>query len=183
MPNSRASEGQGLDIEQHRDDEPDALPATDQQEAEPRDLAAELDDLTNRYKRALADLDNYRKRSAQEIERRSAASRDQVILGWLEVVDSVERALRSEPPGSPAQEGLRALLDQMDALLARQGVTRIGTAGEPFDPERHEAVGVVGSPEASAPTVIDVARSGFAIGDRVLRPAQVIVARPEEPVP
>ena len=72
-------------------------------------------------------------------------------------------------------EGLRGVLEQMEAVLARQGVTRIGAAGEPFDPERHEAVGVRSTDEVPDRTVVDVARSGYALGDRVLRPAEVIV--------
>ena len=67
----------------------------------------------------------------------------------------------------------------MEAILARQGVTRLGAAGEPFDPERHEAVGVRSTADVPDRTIVDVARSGFALGDRVLRPAQVIVARAE----
>jgi molecular chaperone GrpE len=77
-------------------------------------------------------------------------------------------------------EGLRAVLEQMEAILARQGVERIGAAGERFDPERHEAVGVQPTTELPDRTVVEVARSGFARGDRVLRPAQVIVSDARE---
>jgi molecular chaperone GrpE len=79
--------------------------------------------------------------------------------------------------GGPLAEGMRAVLEQMDAILARNGVQRIGAAGERFDPERHEAVGVREADDVPDQTVVEVARSGFAVGDRVLRPAQVIVAR------
>jgi molecular chaperone GrpE len=149
----------------------------DEQEP-PRDLEAELAQMDDRYKRALADLDNYRKRSARETERRIAESREAQLRDWLEAVDSVERALLMELD-NPVFEGLRGVLDQMEAILARQGVQRIGAAGEQFDPERHEAVGVRYTDEAPDRTVVDVARSGFALGDRVLRPAEVIVSRAE----
>jgi molecular chaperone GrpE len=139
------------------------------------DLQAELAAMEDRYKRALADLDNYRKRSARELERRVDESREAVIRDWLEAVDSVERALRMDPDG-PAAEGLRAVLEQMEAILSRQGVDRIGAAGEPFDPQRFEAVGVRDTSEAPDRTVIEVVRSGFGADGRVLRPAQVIVA-------
>jgi molecular chaperone GrpE len=72
----------------------------------------------------------------------------------------------------------------MDSVLDRSGIERVGTAGEGFDPERHEAVGVIDTDEHADRSVIDVQRSGYAAGDRVLRPAQVIVARkpaPSEP--
>jgi molecular chaperone GrpE len=143
------------------------------------ELTAELARLEDRYKRALADLDNYRKRSAREIERRVAEARESALRDWLDAVDSVERAVRMEPDG-PCAEGLRAVLEQMDSVLARQGAVRIGDAGERFDPERHEAVAVQASAELPDRTIVAVERSGFALGDRVVRPAQVVVARAPE---
>jgi molecular chaperone GrpE len=74
---------------------------------------------------------------------------------------------------------LRAVLEQMEAVLARQGVTRMGAPGDRFDPERHEAVGVRETNEVPDRTVLEVARSGFAHDGRVLRPAEVIVSRAE----
>jgi molecular chaperone GrpE len=124
----------------------------------------------------VADLDNFRKRSARDLDRRVTERGDAILQDWLEVVDGVERALRQQPEG-PLHDGLRAVLDQMESLLERQGVHRIGDAGEPFDPSRHEAIQVVESSDAPDRSVIDVARSGYVRGDRVLRPAQVVVAR------
>ena len=166
MPSSPASEGS------------DTVVAEEGVQQE-RDAAAELAALEDRYKRALADLDNYRKRSAREVDRRVMESREAMVRDWLDAVDSVERALRIEPE-NPLAAGLRAVLEQMEAILARQGVRRIGEAGEPFDPERHEAVAVQPSPDVPDRTVLEVARSGYEIGDRVLRPAQVVVSRGDE---
>jgi molecular chaperone GrpE len=153
---------------------------------EPADAAAESEELVerlasaeDRYRRALADLDNLRKRTAREIERRVEESRESLLREWLEALDSVERALSMTPEG-PVQEGLRSVLDQMDAILTRQGVHRIGRPGEPFDPAHHDAVAIRESEEAPDRTVVDVVRSGFALGDRVLRPAQVVVSRRPE---
>ena len=148
---------------------------TGERVVEQRDLEAELAQMEERYKRAVADLENYRKRSARELERGVAESREAVIRDWLEVVDSVERALRMDPDGSGA-DGLRAVLEQMEAILRREGVQRIGAAGEPFDPQRFEAVGVRDTSEVPDRTVIEVVRSGFGADGHVLRPAQVIVA-------
>jgi molecular chaperone GrpE len=167
MPNSPVSEPAGADEAQQAAEPPiDRL-------AELQEEHAKLDD---RFRRALADLDNYRKRSARETERRVAEAREDAVREWLEAVDSVERALRMEPDGAAA-DGLRAVLEQMDTILERQGVTRVGRVGEPFDPNRHDAVAVRHSPDVPDGTIADVARSGFAVGDRVLRPAQVVVAR------
>jgi molecular chaperone GrpE len=155
-------------------------PAAQAPPAPPEDQAGELARMEDRYKRALADLDNYRKRSAREADRRVEEGREAVMRDWLEAVDSVERALRMEPT-NPLFEGLRAVLEQMEAILARHGVERVGEVGEPFDPERHEAIGVQPSHEVPDGTVLEIARSGFRAGDRVLRPAEVVVSRREEP--
>ena len=143
------------------------------------ELAAELARLEDRYKRALADLDNYRKRAARELETRIAAAREAVIGDWLDVVDSVERAMQIEADG-PCREGLGAVLEQINSVLAREGVHRIGALGERFDPERHEAIAVQDSAEAPGEIILAVQRSGFALADRVIRPAQVVVARPAQ---
>lgn len=129
-----------------------------------------LDD--ERYLRALADLENYRKRSAQEVERRVTEQAERLLLDWIEAVDSVDRALGMQP-----SDGLRSVLEQMESILARQGVERVGTAGDRFDPELHEAISVQESDGVPDRTVLDVARSGYRHGERVLRPAQVVVSR------
>jgi molecular chaperone GrpE len=159
------------------------MPSSPESEATERAPAGEdqlLDDLArleDRYKRALADLENYRKRSARETDRRVLEAREAVLRDWLDAVDSVERALRMAPEDQP---GLRAVLEQMDAILARQGVQRIGAPGDQFDPERHEAIAVRETDDAPDRTILDVERSGFASGERVVRPAQVVVARAPE---
>ena len=140
--------------------------------------AAELARMEDRYKRALAELQNYRKRAARDVEAQVQQSRESQLRDWLEVVDSVERALQMSH-GAPGAEGLRALLEQMESILARHGVHRIGAAGEQFDPERHEAIEARVTNEAPDRTILEAVRSGWAIGDRILRPALVIVARPE----
>jgi molecular chaperone GrpE len=80
-----------------------------------------------------------------------------------------------------AAADLRAVHDQIQAILDRHGVTRIGAAGEPFDPSLHEAVGVHPTGEVPDRAIADVAQPGYAVGDRVVRPAQVIVARRPQP--
>jgi molecular chaperone GrpE len=135
---------------------------------------AELEQLRDKWLRARADLDNYRKRSDREVELRYADTRDRLLLDWLDVVDDVDRALRS---GSVAEAPLRQLRQRMLGLMERHGVERTEDAGAPFDPEFHEAVGVRETDEEPPGTVVDVVRAGYRIADRVLRPARVIVAR------
>jgi molecular chaperone GrpE len=139
----------------------------------------ELARIEDRYRRALADLDNYRKRSSREVERRTDEVRESMIRDWLDVVDSVERAIQIEPQG-PCREGLQAVMQQIDSVLQREGVTRTGAPGEAFDPERHDAVATRAADGTAPHTVVEVPRSGFTLGDRVIRPAQVVVARAPE---
>jgi molecular chaperone GrpE len=174
MPNSPESETSAQ--QPQATDGEDAAPERAREENE---LTAELARIEDRYKRALADLDNYRKRSQREIERRVSDVRESVLRDWLEAVDSVERAVRLAP--EPCVDGMRAVLEQMDAILAREGVQRLGAAGDRFDPERHEAIAVEPSDRVPDHTIVAVERSGFALGDRVIRPAQVVVARAPEP--
>jgi molecular chaperone GrpE len=146
-------------------------PVSESTQQTTEELEARYEQLEDRYKRALADLDNYRKRVARDVERRLEDGTDAVLRDWLELVDSVDRAARGD------DETFAPLRDQIGAILDREGIARLGIEGEPFDPERHEAIGVRMSDEVPDRTIVDVPRSGFARGERVLRPAQVIVSR------
>jgi molecular chaperone GrpE len=141
-------------------------------------LLTQLAAAEDRFLRARADLENYRKRVDRELERRLREEIDDVLREWLEAVDSVERALALQPDGSADADDLRAVLEQMEAILARRGVRPVGEAGAPFDPELHEAVAVVPSADQPAGTIAEIARSGYTAGDRIIRPAQVVVTRP-----
>lgn len=153
-------------------DERTQSPETERDAAE---LAAEVESLRDRWLRARADLENYRKRSDHEVDRRVGDARDRLLLDWLEVVDDIDRALTF---GSVADAALRPVRAQMYAVLARHGVERMEPGGAPFDPELHEAVGVRDTADAAPPnTVVEVVRAGYRVDDRVLRPARVIVSQ------
>ena len=144
---------------------------------EERDLEAELAQMEDRYKRALADLDNYRKRAGREAERRITAQSDAQLREWLEVVDSIERAVLMEPRRSrdPRTAG-RARADGVDPRAPRGTADRrAGRALRPGAPrgDRRAAGGRVSRTRRS----LNVSRSGFARDGRVLRPAQVVVSR------
>lgn len=164
----------------HGADAPGAMPDDERPEGSPgsSELEARLTGTEDRLLRALADLDNMRKRVARdlELERREAHRR---ILGdWLEVADSVDRALAAFETrrDDPLAAGLAALGGQIEDVLRRQGVARVGAVGEPFDPELHEAVGTTPDPALPQGTVATVVRPGYALDGELLRPAQVIVA-------
>ena len=139
-----------------------------------QDLAEQLAQTEDRFKRALADLDNYRKRAGREADRRVDEARERLLRDFLEAIDSLERAIAMDPA---LADGLAAVLGQLEAILARHGVQRFGAPGERFDPERHQAIAVRATDEAPDQTVLEVMRSGYALDGRVLRPAEVSVAR------
>jgi molecular chaperone GrpE len=148
-------------------------------EAEPADESrARLADLEHRYRRALADFDNYRKRVARDAERQRAEEQARVAAQWLPVLDNLDRALEhaGSDPGAIV-EGVRAVRDEAVALLARLGFPRRSDVGEPFDPARHEAVATVPDAAGRAGTVVQVVRPGYGDAERQLRPAAVVVAR------
>ncbi|NMH99800.1 nucleotide exchange factor GrpE [Pseudonocardia acidicola] len=139
--------------------------------------AAELED---RWRRAAADLDNMRKRFTREVGRERAAERARVAAAFLPVLDTIDLAL--EHAGADPKsiiEGIRGVRDQAVAILARLGYSRQDEAGVPFDPARHEVVGVVEPDAAGAPpgAVVTVVRPGYGAPEQQLRPAAVTVAQ------
>jgi molecular chaperone GrpE len=140
-------------------------------------------ELEHRWRRAAADLDNLRKRYTRELRRERTAERELVAAAFLPVLDNIDRAL--EHAGSDPEsiiEGVRALREQALAVLAGLGYSREDEAGVPFDPARHEVVGVVepDGTEAKPGSVATVVRPGYGSPDRQLRPAAVTVAQAAE---
>lgn len=156
---------------------PDAATGT----AAPDDeYAAALREAEDRWRRALADLDNLRKRHARELKGQAAAERARTAAAFLPVIDNLELALShaAADPGAIV-EGVRAVRDQAVNVLERLGYPRHAETGVPFDPARHEVVGVVQEPDADPNTVVQVLRPGYGEAERQLRPAAVTVAKRE----
>ncbi|MER6919507.1 nucleotide exchange factor GrpE, partial [Streptomyces spiralis] len=144
------------------------------------EYAAALKEVEDRWRRALADLDNLRKRHARELDRERALERARTAAAFLPVIDNLELALNhaGSDPGAIV-EGVRAVRDQAVSTLERLGYERHAETGVPFDPSRHEVVGVVQDPDAEPNTVAQVLRPGYGEADRQLRPAAVTVAKRE----
>jgi molecular chaperone GrpE len=137
---------------------------------------AELEDLRLR---ALADLDNMRKKCASQVSRAEAETRARVALAWLPVVDNLERALAHAraDPGSIV-DGVKAVRNQAVSVLAQLGYPRRDDdLGAEFDPARHEAIASRPDPAAPEGSVVEVVAPAYGEGERQLRPAQVVVAR------
>jgi len=150
-------------------------PASPQAEGGAPDQNAELED---RYRRALADLDNTRKRCAQQVSQAQAEARADVAREWLPVIDNLDRALaHASVEPSAIIDGIQAVRHQALAVLERLGFPRRDDNGAMFDPARHHAVGVRGDPDAKNGQIVEVMRPGYGEGDQQLRPAQVVVAR------
>lgn len=141
---------------------------------------AALEELKDRWHRAMADLDNLRKRHARELDRERAAERSRTAAVLLPVVDNLELALAhaEADPGSIV-EGVKAVRDQAVSALGQLGYRRDAETGVPFDPARHEVVGVVEAADAEPGTVVEVVRPGYGDPDNQLRPVAVAVAKRE----
>jgi molecular chaperone GrpE len=141
------------------------------------DLQAEISAQRDRYLRLAADFENFRRRSAQEAERRAAAQKESFILELLPVIDNLERALGSHASTSVEQlrQGVEMTLQQLMQLLRRHGVEPKESVGQPFDTRYHEAVAVRHDPSRPDHIVLETFQRGYLRGDEVFRPAKVVV--------
>jgi molecular chaperone GrpE len=131
-----------------------------------------------RFLLTVADFDNYKKRTERDLDSRVAARRRMLLERFLPVLDNLERALDSNAQGETLRSGLEQTLRGFEAVMANEGVRVIDVKGKPFDPRVAEAIGTSAASNGEADdTVVDVAEKGYALGDDVLRPAKVIVAK------
>ena len=141
-------------------------------------LEEERDSLEDQWLRARADFDNYRKRVERERSHAELRAGERILLGLLEIRDNLEKALASAAgEEGPLHEGLVLIDKQMASLLSREGVSPIEAVGSGFDPQLHEAVMQVESDEHESDTVVEELQTGYLLGDRLLRPARVTVAK------
>ncbi len=146
--------------------------------SESPDPDVRIAELEDQWKRALADLDNFRKRAAKDADRLRAAERARTSAAWLPVVDNLERALEhADADPATVIDGVRSVLDQAVAVITALGYPRVAGEGEAFDPSRHEAVSTDAVSDAPDGTVVRVVRPGYGEGESQLRAAQVVVAK------
>ncbi len=146
-----------------------------QLEAEQQKSEGYLDGL----RRSQADFINYKRRSAQEQQDGRAAAEAAVIERLLPVLDDLGRALDSAPAefaDQPWVAGIFLVRRRLFSTLEQMGVQQVGKVGEAFDPNIHDALMTQSGTGSPMGTVVQVTRSGYALGDRIIRPAQVIVA-------
>jgi molecular chaperone GrpE len=147
--------------------------ASSDAEALLKDLATQKD----LHLRLAADFENFKRRSRQESDSRAAAQKETFIAELLPVIDSLERALASGVSSDAVQfyQGVEITLKQLQQLLRQHGIESGEVAGLPFDPHRHEALSQGHDPTQPDHTVLKVLRRGYWRGERVIRPANVVV--------
>jgi molecular chaperone GrpE len=142
-------------------------------------LQHERDDLYDRLLRKTAEFDNFRKRTERERREFTEWAAADVLSDVIAVVDDFERALAVEAPPEAAKyrEGVELIHRQLVELLRKRGVQALDVVGADFDPTLHQAVASDESPGAREGEILSELRRGYKLGDRLLRPALVRVAR------
>ena len=136
----------------------------------------ELDELNDRYKRVMAEFENYKKRSSKERETLYNSILSDVVEVFLPIVDNLENALKVETQDVEYKKGVELVLKQFKDILKTKGVEEIPAVGETFDPSLHEAVSSVQDPDKNAQEIVQEYRKGYKIGNRVIRHSMDVVA-------
>jgi molecular chaperone GrpE len=160
--------------------QPDSISVEELQDLKAR--AAKADENWDKYLRAAADLDNYRKRVAREKEELARFTTERVVAALLPTLDNLERAIDAAQThgaeNSALLQGLTQVHSQFRRTLMEFGLQEItADAGQPFDPNLHEAINQVESPEHAEGHVVEQFQRGYKLADRLLRPARVVVSK------
>ena len=136
----------------------------------------DYDELDDRYKRILAEFENFKKRSAKEREGLYNSILSDVIEVILPVVDNLENAAKVETKDESYKQGVELVLKQFKDVLTSKGIKEIKAVGETFDPSLHEAVSSVQDDTKGEKEIVQEYRKGYKIGNRVIRHSMVVVA-------
>jgi len=163
----------------------EAAPASGEPAGEVDPLAeakAEAARMKDQWMRTAADFDNFRKRARRELEETRKAGKEDLLKEFLPVFDNLERAIQSAQRATEVKgvaEGLQMVLRQYLDTLARGGITKVPSVGAQFDPTHHEAIQQVETDEQPPGTVVAEVQPGYVQGDRLIRAAMVVVAKPK----
>jgi molecular chaperone GrpE len=136
----------------------------------------EVNDYRDKYLRAMAEMDNYKKRVERRYADEAKTERRRLLRTFLTVADNLERALTHADADGALAEGVQLTYQDLQKLLHREGIESLAAVGQPFDPQVHEAVAVVPGNGGQA-VVVDETRKGYLYRGELLRPAQVIVSK------
>lgn len=141
---------------------------------------AELAKATDGYTRAVADFDNYRRRTNEEHPKNMLYAKGDIAKDLFPVLDNfklgLEAAEKQHPEAKAILEGFSMIAAQLRNALGQHGISEINPLGEPFNPQEHESLSMMPSAEVPADHVLFVQRTGYKIGDRLLRPASVVIS-------
>lgn len=176
-----AAESSSLSPNELADEEAARAARVDELQAEVERLRREAEANRERWLRAVAELENTRKRFKRDLESSINLASANLLRDLLDVVDNFERALVSveaeeEPSATAVRRGIRLIYGQFMDVLRQSGLSRIEARGEPFDPNLHEALSQKETDEVPSHSVVEVVQEGYLLHDKVLRPARVIVA-------
>ena len=135
----------------------------------------ELEELTDRYKRIMAEFENYKKRAQKDKETLYGRTLSDVIEIILPVLDNLENAAKAETQDASYKQGVEMVLKQFKDVLASRGVEEIKALGETFDPSIHEAVSSVDDPNVESQKIVQEYRKGYKFGSKVIRHSMVVV--------
>ena len=157
--------------------EEETFTVTREQMEQMEQLAKMVSDASDKYLRLAAEYDNYRKRTTKEKDNIYQDAKADTIKEFLAVYDNLERAMATEgDEDSPHKKGLEMIFHQYQEILKKLGVTEIEAKGQPFDPEKHNAVMHIDDESLGENVVAQVFQAGFMLGDKVIRHAIVQVA-------
>jgi molecular chaperone GrpE len=163
-------------------DAPDETPSpeTETTEDELSRVKSEASEYLDGWQRARAEFANYKKRVERENEDARQLITSEIILHYLSIMDDLERALENAPEEEEFLEwvsGIDLIYQKLGAILESEGVEAIETEGERFDPNLHEAISYEESEDFESGSVIAVTQHGYKLGDRIIRPTMVRVAK------
>lgn len=136
----------------------------------------ELDELNDRYKRVMAEFENFKKRSLKERENLYNSVLGDIISGMLPAIDNLENAVKADCKDENYKQGVELVQKQFIEFLQKHNVQAIPSIGETFDPSVHEAVGTVSDPEKESQEIVQEYRKGYKLGSKVIRHSMVVVA-------
>ena len=167
--------------EADRTAEPEAVEtAANEEDSRIQELQRQADDNYQRFLRAQADFDNFRRRTLKEKEELSKYASAKLIGELLPVVDNFQRALKAGGEATDdgaLSKGIEMIYRQLSQVLENEGLKAMEPVGQPFDPEVHQAIMQVESEEYGEGIVVEVVQTGYMLKDKVLRPAMVKVSQ------
>ena len=146
-------------------------------------LEQQLTEQHERYVRLAADFENFKKRTAHEVEKRATAQKEALVRDLLPVIDNLDRALANSAPGltDPLRQGVEMTFRQFVQMMREHGFEPREDIGEPFDPNYHEAVCTRAEPDHDHHSIVEVWQRGWMQGEKLFRPAKVVVNDFPEP--